>query len=653
MHKRHWPIALTPLFALLLCCSDDGYNKYPTVDANPGDDSGQQDARPIDSTPLPDRIVNPDGPTITILAPTPNAVVAGSQMNVEAQITDDDSEVDPSSVRAYVTAEDSHPLGRQAAGSNVYEGLVDISALGDGEQVVVVVAADLQGNTNSAEVRFVRDTGPIVTFFAPEENERYVDSVNLSFEVRDSDGVREDSVIAVIGPTALPIVKSDEDDASPPTWITFNYNIVFDDSIFNPPLRGSQMIQVDAENTNNTGSSTTLTFMIDQEGPQIDVLTPTPGEIVGGIMDIEVSVSDGAGIAASSVVAVLAGDQISRSKVLEPSGSYFTTSFDTRVFPDTYVFPSLSVRAADTLGNESDVGFLLSLDNQAPIVSLDPPDDYRVAVKNEGNAWMCSAEFDPVGSDAANHATRVPQVFYLRARVEDTANMALGLVQPRASLINYSTVKLYMLDDTENHPLVVDTDGDGYCDEINPNLVPTTTPQASDEVLVLNLVPIDPAGSADFTNADETNLPGGCDVPGDDTEVPDTLCMATAMTVAVFYTVDVAEPAIYTLEPVDSSSPAVCTGNQFDALANNIGDGWTCASVRAVDNLGNIGVAQPIALCIDHDMDGSPSECLTPSVGIPDCTGTQDPVTLEVTSDPCIFHGEKQRFRNQGILYTP
>ena len=53
-------------------------------------------------------------------------------------------------------------------------------------------------------------------------------------------------------------------------------------------------------------------------------------------------------------------------------------------------------------------------------------------------------------------------------------------------------------------------------------------------------------------------------------------------------------------------------GNQFDAFANNVHDGWTCMAVRAADKLGNQQVSRVLRVCVDHD--GVGNEC--PHLGI-------------------------------------
>ena len=113
------------------------------------------------------------------------------------------------------------------------------------------------------------------------------------------------------------------------------------------------------------------------------------------------------------------------------------------------------------------------------------------------------------------------------------------------------------------------------------------------------------------------------------------------------------------LVPVLNNDPIFCSGIQFDTLANNIQEGWTCIAVRAEDYLGNIGVSPILPVCVDYEPDGNPAECptfdpLCPTSwgNVPDaniCLGTQNPQTLEVTNTPCQFHPEKQLYLNREV----
>lgn len=637
------------IFLLVGACSDDkDYGGFPTHDASLRD--RLLDGAAADRAPLTDRIVNPEGPEITILEPVLGEVVAGNQMEVQARIVDSDSDVDPSSVVAYVESDVLFSLGRDAEAQDVYKGMVNISDLPDEQAVVVVQAADLNGNINSAEVTFQRDKGPRITFFTPVADQYYAGSVLLQFEVRDSDGVVESSVSANIGSVTLPAHKIDESGEDPPHFLMYSYEIVFQDAMFDPALKGTQMIRVAARNSNNTATEATLQFVVDEEGPQIEIVNPLAGDLVGGILTIQAEVTDPAEVNPSSVVAVLGGNVNDYYIELSLISGLYQANFDTRVFPDTFVYPSITVRAADMLGNENEVGHQFILDNRSPIISLDPPVDFRLASLNSEGQMECSWEFDPVGTDAADYGDVVPQIFWLRARIEDQGNRAQGLTYQHVSLVNPSTVKLYILDDT-TYPLVLDTDGDGFCDEMNPELVPTTHPQGNNEVLVLNMEAIPPTGEARFTPEPDPQFPPICSISGPETDPPEPLCLDTEMTVAIFYGIDHTQPAIYSLPPIVPPDPVgvKCTGLQFDSLANNISEGWACVAVRAEDYLGNIGISPPLAVCVDYELDGNPSVCSQAPDPASFCLGTQDPNTLEISSTPCIFDGDKQLFLSREV----
>jgi len=214
-----------------------------------------------------------------------------------------------------------------------------------------------------------------------------------------------------------------------------------------------------------------------------------------------------------------------------------------------------------------------------------------------------------VGPDAVDDGDLVPQLFDVRARIEDNGNMPLTGM-PDFVLIggnDPATVKLFILGNT-SRPLVVDTSDppDGICDDINPELVPTSKPQTDVDAQVVDMVAIPPGGSADFSPE-----PGvTCSSPTGDP--PPTLCATTeniskaqyddkgrphsdSMTVALDYSA-ARRSSIYTLGPVVADG-LQCAGRQFDS-SNNLKNGWACLAVRAADTLGNMQVSRPIRACI-------------------------------------------------------
>src|SRR5262249_59535784 len=102
------------------------------------------------------------------------------------------------------------------------------------------------------------------------------------------------------------------------------------------------------------------------------------------------------------------------------------------------------------------------------------------------------------------------------------------------------------------HPLVVDSDGDGVCDTINPNVVPVTgMPPGPSQAVEINLVQIPPAGGADFVPPTYAGPVGGglsC-LQGDDQQHPNPLCLTSGpLTIAISNSVQQPpEPLISTI----------------------------------------------------------------------------------------------------------
>jgi hypothetical protein len=212
-----------------------------------------------------------------------------------------------------------------------------------------------------------------------------------------------------------------------------------------------------------------------------------------------------------------------------------------------------------------------------------------------------------VGSDAVNDGDRVLQLFDVRARVDDQGNSpsAGGADLTPLAGLDPARVELLVLDDTAR-ALVVDSDGDGTCDAVNPRLVPTTTPMGSSDALLVNLVPVPPTGTANFT-PDPGAPPGffpDCEV-GTDSLAPPVMCRTSDLSIAIPARLS-GEAALWAIPNVVPGT-VQCVGHQLDAVGNHLGDGPACLAVRAHDRLGNAQVSRVLHVCIDHDGDGA--EC--------------------------------------------
>ncbi len=360
--------------------------------------------------------------------------------------------------------------------------------------------------------------------------------------------------------------------------------------------------------------------------PTFTLIDPTIGEMVAGVITLTVDIDDADGVDPDSVIATIAGTHT--IEMTSGGGRRWTGTFDTVPLAGL-VFPTIVVRAADDAGNMGQLGFEIVLDNEAPIASLDPPHVREAEMTADGLA--CSRSFDPVGDDAADDLQRILQLTAFRARVQDVGNtgtMTTSVFVPNARV---ASVELYVLDDTTK-PLVVDTDGNGSCDDINPKITPTSVPSSASDAAVVDLTPLAASGNpyypASMSGDPFTGSNASCGV-GDDAQAPAQLCAfadATRIPEVPAYHL----PMIYTIPPAEE--PA-CMGYGFDALASNITDGWACVAIRAVDTLGNVRVSAPIRVCVDSNDDSS-APCGTLATP-PTCTGTYVAATDTVNNTAC------------------
>jgi hypothetical protein len=279
------------------------------------------------------------------------------------------------------------------------------------------------------------------------------------------------------------------------------------------------------------------------------------------------------------------------------------------------------------------VGYLVSLDNTPPLADLDPPNDFRV-YKKAMDKFVCSWPFDPLGFDAVSDGQTVAQVFDIRARIEDLGNQPLSGYPdftPIAAIDN-NRVQLLVLDDT-SQALVVDTNNDGVCDAVNPLLTPTTAPKSATDALLVNMVPINPAGNGDFRASPIPPPPTAPCIDGTELAGPEPICDTSNLLLAIAQH-GTNLPAIYTIPPIVNDK-LQNLGRQFDALGNSVSDGWICLAIAVWDKLGNGQVSRPLRVCVDKDGTGGECSGATP---MPTCTGTQTvakPKPIVNSAMPC------------------
>ena len=599
---------------------------------------------------------------VTITAPTVQAMVSqNSGLAVSATVDDDGSDfIDSTSVTVTLTASGSTtPLAvgqLVSSGSDSYTGTLSIGALPSGTYTLAVSAASSGGATGQDTVSIQITGGPTLIVNSPVEGKAYNGS--LTIEILVDPGAMPPTVTVAGMPVMAPALFLASQGSSTSMYDTYRATIAFGPTtpppapaLAFPPLSGVQLLDA-TESDGNATSEVKRTFTLDTTGPTFSNTFPAAGDIVGGVVPISATVSDESGVLASSVIAVI-GDEAGNpvftlNLALDPTGSYsalFDTANLTRCQPPPatslcIVYPTISFRAVDLVGNQTVLGYDIAVDNIPPVADLDPPQmrGRRLGV----NGYECSFAFDPLSlnrfvGDMPNDGCLVPQVFDLRARIEDDGNRAVGLKVVPIAGIDPDNTNIYVWhvvdpSDSNSPPLAVDTDGDGTCDAINPLLVPTSSPPTqSNQVLQIRLAGVPPAGGADFRP--DSTLPSGAPCgQGTATAPPKELCVSSQPTIAIGYADN--DPAIWSVEPIDS---ARCLGNQFDALANNIPDGqWICIAVGTADLLGNKGVSRPMRLYVKYDENGG--FCATPPAGAgppPTCTGTYDPTSNTAALGAC------------------
>ena len=365
--------------------------------------------------------------------------------------------------------------------------------------------------------------------------------------------------------------------------------------------------------------------------PVITLVTPAAGTIVRGTVRIEVKVEDPDGV--MDVRATVGTQTIVFTRITAGQPNF--QGFMNTAPLAGLVSPGIVVRAEDTVGTAETLGFSVILDNVGPLSSLDPPNVRVTKPPAVGAATTdyCSRDFDPLGPDAPNDGEAVPQLFELRARIADLGNT--GTLSSTLYIANagVANAQLYVFDDTTK-PLVVDTNADGFCDAINPNIVPTTTPMLANEAAVSSLAAVAPSGSGDFTVGDTYGGSNAAPTCGGDPNTmtpPGPLCLGEPGITAVIKTAFTGMTQVYGMPVVDAFN---CLGFAFDARATGISDGWACAAVLTTDGVGNTSVSAPLRICIDYDGVGNECHALGTStlVGAPSCTGTATGGTVTTTA---------------------
>jgi hypothetical protein len=399
--------------------------------------------------------------------------------------------------------------------------------------------------------------------------------------------------------------------------------------LIDPPL-GSVAVVISAKNkrsTRGTVRTSSYFFAIDDKGPVITVLSPEPTAVVGGQIALRFSVTDEhAGVEPSQLSVRINNKPYPYGQPAghwSQQGDTFTFLFDSTSIDapadagagdagdagglgQVEAQLTIIIKAIDRVKNEGLRDHILYVDNQAPIVDLDPPKVREMV--GTGASAECSDPFDPLGTLPANDLATVLPATMFRALVWERTNMALGATEVFYSGLREDSVDLYLHRDL-SRPLIIDTNADGVCDDIPADLRSALHRH--------RLRGLQPQGAPHFGESliADPALPTGCKqrkAP----EPPPGLCpeRTSDLTRVIDHPfMQGAQPIIFADTP---GTGVTCTGLSWEIASGVAREGWVCLAARAEDHVGNVGISAPLRVCLDDK---------NPANGTPDCTASGAP----------------------------
>lgn len=484
------------------------------------------------------------------------------------------------------------------------------------------------GHSGEDEISTLFDKGPLIKFLAPamDASHPLQENLGIRFTV-EAEPIADGDNGADVGPVTLSVAGKDiplEGHEVSPGEYQLSVNLTAPP--FETAPNGPIALTVQASNQrepNPVVRTTSRVVSIDGADPTVAFTSPDDGDVVGGEVIVEFTISDDvSGVDPDSVVVSLNQetyqfDQNDPAHWDPPQGNNFAFKFDSRQVTDnTQII--VNVTATDRVGNETDGAATLTiyLDNVPPWVDLDPLNVRTI--KRTPLPQECSVSFDPVGEDAIDDekrlsipGTKVRVLAYEETNFVAGANRYFAGVKP-------GTVQFFVYKASEGPALVdANKDGSGACVDVpNPSGVNKV---ALDPIPASRTPKYGPAPGYPEVG------PGGlsCELREEDTIVP-TLCNGLSDMWQVIEH-DAANQETQQREPViyGQSVSAVglkCTGDTFQMTTLVNGDGWVCLVGRAQDWAGNTGISPPLRVCFDDPRTEEHPTCNNLNEAPPSCT---------------------------------
>ncbi|MEO6600218.1 MAG: hypothetical protein ABIQ16_10125, partial [Polyangiaceae bacterium] len=383
--------------------------------------------------------------------------------------------------------------------------------------------------------------------------------------------------------------------------------------------------------------SVSYTIVIDGTDPVITLVSPGNQAVVGRATVLKFSVSDvGSGVDNPTATVKLNDTPFvysaTNGKWSVDATGLFTFQFGAEIKGQSDTQVLVNISASDRAGNTGKAAAIFNLDNQPPVVDMDPPNLYEVTVNSTPpDTKQCSDYFDPVGTEAPNDLETITNFGNFRALVYDNTNTAAGQTTFYFAQTQHNSVQIFVQDD-KNSPLLADEDKDGICDEIWTGTAPHQKRPSDKPIPFIGLHLVAPTtyrGAVTYTNPVNIPLTGAC--TGGVASTAPKLCKdgSSDMSVVIRHGTSKDESVIYAIDPIDSTDSVLCTGQPWyvpTAITANGGApylGWVCIAARAVDTVGNVGISRPLRVCLDDltdphrcDNEAPPSctdSCIPPS----------------------------------------
>lgn len=303
-------------------------------------------------------VLDLSAPLVSLDAPLDGACFGPGEETVSVVVTVDDlTATDLTSVPVGVT-------GALPAGGGI---VTSTLTLVEGWNDITVSASDVNARRSSRSAVVLLDTtAPTISVSSPFDGDAVSDLIDF------------DALTADIAPgTGVAAVDFSVDGVVVGSVTANPYEFDYDSLL---TTDGAHSFTATATDNKGNSASASVSVTVDNTAPVISISNLAAGDVVSGVIDIDVSASDsGAGLASVQVLSGTGAPDIDPSQVFAlATASYAATGGeDTTLFPDGPL--TLTAIATDAAGNDTVVSFEVIVDNVAPEdVLISPTEGDRV-----------------------------------------------------------------------------------------------------------------------------------------------------------------------------------------------------------------------------------------------------------------------------------